>query len=538
MRPTRTALLSLACAACAMPKAFLHDPPATTPERSAYARTSSHAEVMEFLRAVDAAGDRRVHLTKFGVTPEGREQPLVVIADPPVRTPADAHALGKPVVFVMANIHAGEVEGKEALLELLRETVWGEEPWPVDDVVVLLAPIYNADGNDRFGPKHRPLQQGPSLTGKRESARGLDLNRDGMKLENLEARNLTRLFVEWDPHVVVDLHTTNGSAHGYELTYAPTLTPSAHADLKTEVETRWLPELRRRVRERHGFETFDYGNFLSDGPDWFQDAPDAINGWRTFDHRPRFVTNSMGLRNRVAILSETYAYADFRTRIAASRAFVQEIVRYSAEQGRRLPAFCARLDAETAAEGGAGRLRQHTRAEIVSRGEEPLLIRGFEMGRDPEDGEEWRVAAGPRTSVTVPMMVTFRAAEEITAPRAYLLGPDLTAVAALLRVHGVLVEDLDAGTTAEMGVFRLASATRAAEPFQGHHERSASWILTRERVAVPSGSFRVDMNQPLARLVCQLVDPRADDGCLTWNFYDRWLDSGPGTEIPIWIEEP
>lgn len=519
-----------------MPRAFLPEPPLTVPERSGYTRTSSHAEVMDFLRAVGEVHDRRVRITRFGVTPEGREQPLVIISDPPVATPQEAHALNRPVVFVMANIHAGEVEGKEVCQELLREVVWGPAPWPVDKVVVLLAPIYNADGNDRFGPKNRPLQQGPSQTGKRESSRGLDLNRDGMKLENLEARNLARLFAEWDPHVFVDLHTTNGSAHGYELTYAPPLSPSTHPGLQAEVENQWLPTLRSRVRERNGFETFDYGNFLSDGPDWFQDAPDGIKGWRTFDHRPRFGTNAFGLRNRISILSESYAYSDFKTRIAATRAFVVEIVRYAAEQGRRIPELCARADAETAAEGGSGQLLQHTRAELISRGNEPLLVRGFEMGKDPETGEEWRVAAGPRTSVTVPMFVKFRAAEEVKAPRAYVLGPELASVAALLRAHGVLVEDLPTGLTAELVLFRLESATRSETPFQSHNERSAKWNISPARVVAPPNSFRVDMDQPLARLIFQLVDPRADDGCLTWNFYDRWLDSGPGTELPLWIE--
>lgn len=511
--------------------------PLTVPERSDYARTSSHAEVMEFLRAVDAARDRRVFLTRFGVTPEGREQPLVVIADPPVRSAREARASLKPVVLVMANIHAGEVEGKEALQELLREVVWGDAaPWPVADAIVLFAPIYNADGNDRFGPKNRPLQQGPSLTGKRETARGLDLNRDALKIENLEARNLTRLIVEWDPHLLVDLHTTNGSAHGYELTYAPPLTPSAHPALRAELEERWLPELRERVRARHGFETFDYGNFLSDGPEWFQDAPDPLQGWRSYDHRPRFVTNAMGLRNRLAILSEAYAYADFRTRIAATRAFVQEILRYACEQKRRLPELCALLDAETAAAGAAGALRQHLRAELTSRGEEPLLLRGFATGRDPEDGEEWRVAAGPRTEVRVPIFTRFRALEEAEAPRAYYLGPELAGVAALLRQHGALVEELQRPLAAQLGAFRLVAATRAAQPFQGHHERGARWELLRASIQVPAGAFRVDMNQPLARLVFQLVDPRTDDGCLAWNFYDRWLDSGPGTELPVWFE--
>jgi hypothetical protein len=404
----------------------------------------------------------------------------------------------------------------------------------VREVVALIAPIYNADGNDAMGPKNRPLQQGPSNPGRRESSRGLDLNRDGLKLENLEARNLTRALVAWDPHVFVDLHTTNGSAHGYELTYAPALTPSAHPGLIAESTQRWLPELRARMRERHGFETFDYGNFLSDGAGEFVDEADKEHGWRTYDHRPRFVTNSMGLRNRIAILSEAYSYADFRTRIAVTRAFVQEILRYAAERGPALPAQCAGWDAETRALARAGRLAQHVEAALFSRGVEPVLLRGFEQGADPETGEAWRVAAGPRTALELPVWVGFEGARWVDAPKAYVLGPELGAVAALLRVHGALVEDIEAPFETAATTFRLISATRAERPFQGHHERAADWKIAVETIRVPAGSFRVDLDQPLARLIFQLVDPRADDGCLTWNFYDRWLDSGAGVELPVW----
>lgn len=527
-------VLLLLPAACNLPRLMLPDPPATVPEATDYRRTSTHADVMEFLAAVDAAGDRRVVLTRFGATPEGREQPLVVIADPPVRTPAEARASGKPVVWINANIHAGEVEGKEAVLALIREVVWGPDPWPVAEVVALLAPIYNADGNDAMGPKNRPLQQGPANPGRRESSLGLDLNRDGLKLENLEARNLTRALVEWDPHVFVDLHTTNGSAHGYELTYAPTLTPSAHPELISESTNRWLPDLRARMRERHGFETFDYGNFHAQGTGEFVDEVDREHGWRTYDHRPRFVTNATGLRNRIAILSEAYSYADFRTRIEVSRAFVQEILRYAAGRGRSLPAQCASWDADTRSLARTGQLVQHVEAKMYSRGVEPVLIRGFEEGADPETGEKWRVAAGPRTTVELPVWVGFMGMDWAHAPKAYRLGPELGGVAALLRVHGVLVEELAAPETIRAEVFRLKSATRAERPFQGHHERSAEWTITTEDVELPAGSFRVDMDQPLARLIFQLLDPRADDGCLAWNHYDRWLDAGPGAELPVY----
>ncbi|HTE06703.1 MAG TPA: M14 family zinc carboxypeptidase [Planctomycetota bacterium] len=516
--------------------------PSTIPEQTRDARTCSHAELMEFLDALSAAGDPRLVRTTFGTTPEGRALPLVIVADPPVATPQEAFASGKPRVFVMANIHAGEVEGKEACLELLREIVFGaarggaagDEPCPVRDLVLLVAPIYNADGNDRFGPTNRPLQNGPPLTGTRATAGGKDLNRDYLKLETAEAAALVALLAAWDPHVVVDLHTTNGSSHGYELTYAGPLSPSTDGTLRAALEQDWLPELRRRVRERHGFELFDYGNFIHAFDESEVDVPDTVTGWRTFDHRPRFGNNYVGLRNRFAILSEAYSYADFRVRIAATRAFVAEILRLAAERGADLMAVCARADAATAAAGRDGQLLQATGAELVSRGTEPLRLRGTELRKDPGTGEVTKVAAGPVTLLDVPCFTGFRATATCLAPRAYILPPSQAALADRLAVHGLRVETLAAPLTATVSVCRVAETSLAEEVFQGHHARGVRWSVSEQSRTFPAGSLRIGLDQPLARLAFQILDPQADDGLLVWNTFDDVIASGPGAELPVY----
>ncbi len=541
---SRAALLPLLLLACSMPTTKPSvAPPLTAPEASDYRRTSTHAEVLDFLRAVRQAGDSRIVLTELGRSGEGRELPLVIVADPTVRTPEQARASGKPVVLVTANIHAGEVEGKEALLALLREVAWGVEgaaatPWPVAGVVALFVPIYNADGNERFSPKNRPLQQGPDNSGQRPNAAGLDLNRDALKLEAPESRALAAAFAAWDPHVYVDLHTTNGSAHGYELTYASSLSPSVHPALREAMDQDWFPTLRSRVRDRHGFELFDYGNFM-EGEE-FKDAVDTVSGWRTYDHRPRFVTNAFGLRNRLSILSEAYSYADFRTRIAVTRAFVVEILGLAAERGAALPALCRRADEETAAQGRAGTLRQATAARLVSRGTEPLLLRGFSDAPNPVTGELERVAQGPRRSVEVPAFVRFEGEAWVSAPRAYLLPPaspsfDPAPVVAVLRAHGVRVQAADA-READVDVPVVHETSTAGSEFQFHHQRRAACDLVRTRRALPAGTLRVPLDQPLGRLVFQLLDPRADDGLLVWNAFDAALARGAGAELPVWLE--
>jgi len=404
---------------------------------------------------------------------------------------------------------------------------------------VLFAPIYNADGNDRLGPKNRPLQQGPDTAGQRPNAAGLDLNRDALKLESTEARALARFFGAWDPQLFVDLHTTNGSAHGYALTYAPPLNPSVHPALLATLEDDWLPELRRRMRTRHDFEVFDYGNFMDEGE--FKDEVDSVSGWRTFDHRPRFGTNAYGLRNRLAILSEAYSYADFATRIAATRAFVIEILRLAAEHGEDVLELCRRADEETVELVRHGELVQFTGAHLVSRGVQQLLLRGFREAPNPVTGEVERVADGPLTAVRVPCFVRFEGDGPLMAPLAYYLPPrsddfDPAAVIDVLAAHGLRLQTLGEAVPAEVDVFTVRVTKAAGEEYQAHHERHATFDVLHEQRTLPAGTVRVPVDQPLGRLVFQLLDPRADDGLLVWNAFDPVMKLGLGAELPVYAQ--
>jgi hypothetical protein len=119
----------------------------TVAESSDYAKTSLYPDVMNFLYQVQKGSDL-VKILPLTTSSEGRMVPLVVLSKDKVGRPADLALYGKPAVLVMANIHAGEVEGKEASLMLIRDIAAGRFPGLLDSQVLLFIPIFNADGND------------------------------------------------------------------------------------------------------------------------------------------------------------------------------------------------------------------------------------------------------------------------------------------------------------------------------------------------------------------------------------------------------
>src|SRR5687768_16910985 len=276
----------------------------TTPERTGFRETSRYADVMAFLGALQKASPK-IHLTTFGLTNEKRPLPLAV-AGAPDASPEAVRRTGKLRVYIQANIHGGEVEGKESAQMLLREIAEGtHEDW-LKTMVLIVAPIYNADGNERVALNNRDAQHGPmGGQGQRANAQGLDLNRDHVKLDSPEARAVVRLLDDYDPHVSMDLHTTNGSRHAYFLTYAPPLNPATDPAIISLLRQEWLPWVTRTIKTKYNWDYYYYGN--PGGGRGRAGEPAPERAWRSFDSRPRFNNNYIGLRNRIAILSEAFA---------------------------------------------------------------------------------------------------------------------------------------------------------------------------------------------------------------------------------------
>ena len=204
--------------------------PLTRPEATGFAETSRYEDVVAFMKAM-AAASPQIHLTTYGYTFEGRPMPLAVIGAADAR-PETVRATKKTRIYIQGNIHAGEVEGKEALLWLLRSIAKGERAGWLNSVVLLINPIYNADGNERVNVRNRGRQNGPvGGMGQRHNAQDFDLNRDCTKLETSEDRSLARMMTEYDPHIAVDLHTTDGSTHGFYLTYQTSVSPNTYPAL-------------------------------------------------------------------------------------------------------------------------------------------------------------------------------------------------------------------------------------------------------------------------------------------------------------------
>jgi hypothetical protein len=510
------ALPLLACALAASRAAGQGALPLTRPERTDFRETSRYADVVAFLDAVGRASPR-IHVTTFGYSWEGRALPLAVVGAVPDGSARAVRASGKTVVYLQGDIHAGEVEGKEALQEILREVAQGRHAAWLQSLVLLVAPIFNPDGNERIALGNRPGQNGPiGGMGTRANAQGLNINRDYSKLETPEARSQARLMNEYDPHVLLDLHTTNGTYHAYQLTYAPPLNPNTDASILALLRDEWLPAVTAGVKRERGWDFYYYGNVPAAESPWAA-GPGAERGWYTYDWRPRFSNHYWGLRNRFGILSETYSYLTFRERIEVQKRFVEEVLDWAAANAARIRAATAAADR---------RDLRGTELAVTSRlrrtGPSSILMGEVTEERNPYTGEVMERRKEVVRPERMPEFIWYDAAVTERVPAAWLVPDSMGDVADRLRAHGVRVEAVSR-LPATVEAFRIDSATTARGELEGHHERRVFGRWGPVQAPSSGAWLRVPADQPLGRLAFTLLEPRSDDGFAAWGLLDAWL---------------
>ena len=505
----------------------------TVAESSNYIKTSLYDDVMNFLYQVQKRSDL-VKILPLATSSEGRLIPLVVLSREKVSRPADLQMVGKPAVLIMANIHAGEVEGKEASLMLIRDIALGKLSGLLDSQVLLFIPIFNADGNDKLGHNRRDL--GPELAGVRPNGQNLDLNRDYLKLESPEVRALVDVFNSWDPVLVVDMHTTNGSYHQEPVTYSTLLNPNSAEKLRNFMWQKLFPPVARMLKSVYGFDSLPYGNFVD------REFPEK--GWTSDALEARYGSNYVGLRNRFSILNENYSYADFKTRVLSSKAFVTCILDFTAKNIQSMAALVRQIDLETASTFAQGEFVFEFKLEKLFE----LTVKSYEFVKEtikPEDRAKYPPWVGdfimkktdtlkdyklPYLSLAIPT-------RGLPQPAGYILTPFQSEALENLRRHGIRVERILEGFKAEAESFKITGVEIDKNIFQGHVLNTIKGNYEKVEVDIPAGSYYVSLEQPLARLIPVLLEPESVDSLAAWGFFNRIIvqqwSNQPGP-YPVW----
>ena len=480
----------------------------TKAELNAFRGTPSYDETLAFLRRLEATSPH-LSLSFYGTSGEGRPMPLLVASKDKAFTPEAAAKAGKPVLLVLNGIHPGEPDGKDACLILLRDLALGNRPEILDTLTLLVVPIYNVDGHERFSKWNRPNQDGPADgMGFRTTTQGLDLNRDFLKADAPETRALLSLVAAWNPDLFVDDHVTDGSDAQATLTVSYGGEPATPQPLRAWLETVMRPALAEV--EEAGWKTSPYIEWVDP-----LDPPKGIDLGPT---EPRYGTGYMPLRSIPSILVEMHALKPYGERVRANEVFLSALL---ARVGRDpQPLKAARAAAEAAARDTPAGTPFVLDAVTDTSRPEQIDFPGFAWSQvvSPVTGRP-RLVYDPSKPMSIPMPVYRHAKATVatTRPAGYLVPAGWPRVEEKLAAHGIRFTKLTQPRTLPVGTYRASEAKLESSPYQGRVRVRAKIAKATETRTVPAGALYVPLDTPLSPVVMHLLEPEGPDSLFAWG---------------------
>jgi hypothetical protein len=497
----------------------------TVPERTNYERTASSADILEFIDTLRWNSDK-VYAFSMYTSPQRKICPVVVLSNPRIASPNEAARSGKTVVYLEGNIHPYEPEGKEALLMLTREILFGKMSGLLDNLIIIICPSFNIDGTDTLN-----FNEGtPHLTGTGNNSQNLNLNRDAVSVDTVEVAGLYRtVFNRWDPILFLDAHMMGRVQHGYANTYATCTVPAAHPAPRSYVFDNLFPAIREATRNNFGLEVFTHCGIDNKWPPTVWGHDQAI-----WSNEAKFVVNTYGLRNRMAIILETPGHESFQRRIYAHYALIAEILNFASLHGKEMQEICRRADAEvveavkTRAETGelmnflAGKYESWGKIDILAYQQRNMSE--FFPGTSVRGQMAAHMLGPPEVVHGVEFMTKPVGTASAPVPRGYLIPAELSFIAEKLRIHNVRVDVLQKPIRVSGEEFVIEGIGRGRGGGYNMIKLDGAFIKSPAK-EFPAGTFHVDMAQPTANVAFYCLEAQAADGFVGTGVLDAYLKS-------------
>ena len=500
---------------------------ATPAEVSCYTTTPSYSMTMEYLHKVEEAAPKQVRIEPFGKTGEGRELDIVIASKDGVFDPAAIHAAKRPIVLVQNAIHAGEMDGKDACLALLRDMVITKTKSSLlERAVFIFIPIYNADGHARTSAYNRINQNGPDEMGWRANGTNLNLNRDYLKADAPETREFMAMFHHWLPDFFVDDHVTDGADYQYDVTFTIDDGPNVPAATAKWVDEVATPTLEKYVNGEDHLAAPTYITLVNDG--------DPKQGLSFNDDPPRFSTGYMILEGRPGMLVEMHMLKDYRTRVTGNYQVLAGLLELLNRDADKLIALNATADAEAEAMGAHPSDNVKYPLALGWGGQTtPFLFRGYKYQTSLSDisGTTWIQYTHEPWDVSLPLQTGFKVTAETTLPAAYIIPVQWKRIIDVLEEHQVKIERTTADWTGDVETYHCSGMTWQEPPFEGHHPtfngeamhnpgKYGDCEMIRQKMSFPVGSAVVQLNQRLSKVAVAWLEPAGPDSALQWGFFD------------------
>jgi predicted deacylase len=497
----------------------------TTGEKSGWNETAPYAEAVEISHRLERAS-RFVKVLDIGVTPEGRTMTAVVVSKDRAFTPEAAAKTNKAIIMIQSGIHAGEIEGKDTVLMLIRDmTVSKKFAGWLDHAIFVVIPVFNVDGHEYFSAYHRPSQNGPVSTGLRATAQRLNLNRDYMKADTPEMKAWLRMFNTWMPDFLIDNHVTDGSDMQYDVTWDMARNQDIAEPAGAWVREKYVPELDKRMAA-DGHLVAPYGALRN--REFFMEV-----------FSPRYSHLYAAVQNRPSLLVETHSLKTAKTRAWANYDIMRHTFDIITADPESLRHAVREADRSMAASKEpvylAGKVSDKSRPIVyhaLKNAPFKSEVTGANVTHYTGEVDDIQTVIHDQIDTTLAMRM----------PLGYLIPAAFSSAVDLLKLHGVEMSRTEKPLDQVFETYRFTSAKFAAGATEGHVMLTVEPRVVKEKIFIPAGSYWVPMNQRRARLILSLLEPNAPDSLAAWGLLNSVFEGGGrggrGGSVGEYLSEP
>jgi murein tripeptide amidase MpaA len=487
-----------------------NNPWITPTEKANFVTTPTYDETKQWLKKLCNASPLLTMVT-IGKSPEGRDLFMVIASTEKNTSSGALRKSNKPTLLVEAGIHAGEIDGKDAGMMLLRDIAFGNKKNLINKVNFLFIPILNVDGHERSSAFNRPNQRGPENMGWRTNAQNLNLNRDFAKLDTKEIRAVVKVINDYDPVLFMDIHVTDGADYQYDITFGGwggqgystassnwlATTYKTYAD-KALSNTGHIPgQLLFTVNDRD----FSEGNF-------------------SFWGEPRFSDAYGDLRHTPALLIENHSLKPFKQRVLGTYILVESTLELLALEGESLRK-ATQID------------RAKRTAQIPLQWKTPkskpdsLLLLGIasKLLKSPITNDNYVEWTGKPFTATIPNYKKTEAADFVNRPKGYYVPVFCTEIIERLKMHGIKMDVLQTTKEVNVEMYRIQDAkfqnsAGKISLSEGHTVVKGNPIAENRIETFAAGSIYISTDQPLGDLAIILLEPKSPDSYFSWGFFN------------------
>jgi hypothetical protein len=489
-------------------------------EKSGFVSTAGYEQTMNYFQSLSDYSEF-AYIQRFGISPQGRDLKYLIVTKENIKGPKvpqtgmKVRKLSRPVVLIINGIHAGEIEGKDAAMLLMREIlVTKEKEYLLDSINIIVVPIFSVDGHERKSKYNRINQNGPEEMGWRTTAQNLNLNRDWMKADAPEMQAMLKLINEWNPDFIIDTHTTNGADYQYTVTYSVEWSKNIYKKTADWLGKNFLPYLEDGVEEK-GFLIFPYV-YLKD---WSKGLDEGLIYWPA---SPRFSTGYFALQNRPSLLVETHMLKPYKDRVYSTKAVLETTLGFVFNHSSELKKINQQADEQTGKLYEEGKYLPIT---FSNRDKYDVMnFKGYEYYWDSSSvsGAQKLVYSEKKKDFEVKYFNDIVVTDSIKVAKGYYIPAEYSLLVDRLKLHGLnAIMTEDEIKDVEVTRYKFRDVKFAAGSYEGRQSVTFDYDTYSEKVIVPKGSALFSTDQRTARVLTHLLEPKSSDSFVRWGFMNQ-----------------